>query len=121
MRQIDRRFQKSREHAITMAKTLEEIGIRARKQWMEVGGEDFLLIPCLNAEPRWVEAVADLIHAENEAAAQAAVDTAKASVQQAQAAYDRVKDRPDVEMRQESLNLQNATISLEQAQAMVSR
>jgi HlyD family secretion protein len=45
------------------------------------------------------------------------VDTAKASVQQAQAAYDRVKDRPDVEMRQESLNLQNATISLEQAQA----
>jgi RND family efflux transporter MFP subunit len=54
---------------------------------------------------------------EDLAAAQAAVDTAKASVQQAQAAYDRVKDRPDVEMRQESLNLQNATISLEQAQA----
>ena len=41
--------------------TLEEIGIRARDQWMEVGGEDFLLIPCLNAEPRWVKAVADLI------------------------------------------------------------
>jgi HlyD family secretion protein len=38
-------------------------------------------------------------------------------VQQAQAAYDRVKNQPDVQLRQESLNLQNATISLEQAQA----
>ena len=54
---------------------------------------------------------------EDLAAAQAAVDSAKAAVQQAQAAYDRVKNQPDVQMRQESLNLQNATISLEQAQA----
>ena len=54
---------------------------------------------------------------EDLAAAQAAVDTAIASVQQAQAAYDRIKHQPDVEMRQEALNLQNATISLEQAQA----
>ncbi len=41
--------------------TLEEIGIRARDQWMELGGEDFLLTPCLNAEPRWVEAVAEMV------------------------------------------------------------
>ena len=41
--------------------TLEEIGIRAREQWMEVGGEDFLVIPCLNAEPHWVEAVAAMV------------------------------------------------------------
>jgi HlyD family secretion protein len=54
---------------------------------------------------------------EDLAAAQASLDTAKASVQQAQAAYDRVKNEPDIQMRQESLNLQNATISLEQAQA----
>jgi RND family efflux transporter MFP subunit len=54
---------------------------------------------------------------EELAAAQAQVDNARASVQQAQAAYDRVKDKPDVAMRQESLNLQSATISLEQAQA----
>jgi ferrochelatase len=41
--------------------TLEEIGIRARRQWMSVGGEDFLLIPSLNSEPHWVEAVAGMI------------------------------------------------------------
>jgi multidrug efflux pump subunit AcrA (membrane-fusion protein) len=51
------------------------------------------------------------------AAAQAQVESARVSVQQAQAAYDRVKDRPDVQMRQESLNLQTATISLRQAEA----
>jgi HlyD family secretion protein len=54
---------------------------------------------------------------EDLAAAQASLDSAIASVQQAQAAYDRVKNEPDIQMRQESLNLQNATISLEQAQA----
>jgi RND family efflux transporter MFP subunit len=54
---------------------------------------------------------------EDLAAAQAAVDQARASLRQAQAAYDRIKNQPDVEMRQESLNLQNATISLGQAQA----
>ncbi len=51
------------------------------------------------------------------AAAQAALDTARAQVKQAQAAYDRVKYLPDIQMRQESLNLENATIQLEQAQA----
>ncbi|MFQ5523735.1 MAG: ferrochelatase [Acidimicrobiia bacterium] len=41
--------------------TLEEIGIRLRAQWVESGGEDFLLVPCLNAEPVWAEAVAGMI------------------------------------------------------------
>ena len=41
--------------------TLEEVGIRARQQWMEAGGEDFLLIPSLNSDPRWAEAVAGMI------------------------------------------------------------
>lgn len=41
--------------------TLEEIGIRLRKQWEEIGGEDFLLVPCVNAEPPWVSAVADMV------------------------------------------------------------
>lgn len=41
--------------------TLEEIGIRLRKQWEEIGGEDFLLVPCVNAEPSWVSAVADMV------------------------------------------------------------
>ena len=38
--------------------TLEEIGIRARDQWNDVGGEALILVPSLNADPRWVEAVA---------------------------------------------------------------
>ena len=41
--------------------TLEEVGIRARQQWMDAGGEDFLLIPSLNSEPLWAEALARMI------------------------------------------------------------
>jgi len=41
--------------------TLEEIGIRAREQWTAAGGEALLLIPCPNAHPTWVKAVADLV------------------------------------------------------------
>jgi len=43
--------------------TLEEIGIRARAQWHELGGEELHLIPSLNAHPTWAAAVADLIRA----------------------------------------------------------
>jgi len=41
--------------------TLEEIGIRGREQWREVGGEDLLLLPCVNAHPVWVRGVADWV------------------------------------------------------------
>ncbi|MEX1280568.1 MAG: ferrochelatase, partial [Acidimicrobiia bacterium] len=41
--------------------TIEEIGIRAREQWEELGGDDLLLVPCVNAHPAWVTAVADLV------------------------------------------------------------
>ena len=51
------------------------------------------------------------------AGAKAQLDSAKAALAQAQASYDRIKDRPNVAMLPESLNLQNATIALEQAQA----
>jgi ferrochelatase len=40
--------------------TIEEIGFRARDDWKALGGEDFLLIPCVNSDPRWVKAVAAL-------------------------------------------------------------
>lgn len=43
--------------------TLEEIGIRGREQWRSLGGEDFLLVPCLNASPAWAEAVAGMVRA----------------------------------------------------------
>jgi ferrochelatase len=38
--------------------TLEEIGIRGREQWREAGGEALHLVPCPNAHPHWVEALA---------------------------------------------------------------
>jgi ferrochelatase len=37
--------------------TLEEIGIRGRNQWLACGGEALCLVPCVNADPVWVEAV----------------------------------------------------------------
>lgn len=41
--------------------TLEEIGIRAKEKWMSLGGKQFTLIPCLNADSRWVNAIKELI------------------------------------------------------------
>jgi ferrochelatase len=35
--------------------TLEEIGIQAREIFLEAGGEEFHLIPCLNADRNWVD------------------------------------------------------------------
>lgn len=37
--------------------TLEEIGIRGKELWMEAGGESFTLVPALNDDPAWVEAI----------------------------------------------------------------
>jgi ferrochelatase len=37
--------------------TLEEIGLRGRKLFLETGGTDFVLIPCLNDHPRWIDAL----------------------------------------------------------------
>lgn len=41
--------------------TLEEIGIRAKEQWHSLGGTSLTLVPCLNAQPIWVTAVAKII------------------------------------------------------------
>ncbi|MEE9298963.1 MAG: ferrochelatase [Acidimicrobiia bacterium] len=41
--------------------TLEEIGIRLRAQWEQLGGEDFLVVPCVNAERVWASAAADMV------------------------------------------------------------
>lgn len=35
--------------------TLEEIAIRGKEIFLEAGGEDLQLIPCLNTHPRWIE------------------------------------------------------------------
>ncbi|OQA45915.1 MAG: Macrolide export protein MacA [Chloroflexi bacterium ADurb.Bin325] len=51
------------------------------------------------------------------AAARAQVEQARVQLDQAQQAYDKVKDRPDVGMLPQSLQLQQATISYEAAEA----
>ncbi len=43
--------------------TLEEIGMRGRESFIEAGGEDLTLIPCLNERPEWIEALAAMIQA----------------------------------------------------------
>ncbi len=43
--------------------TLEEIGLRARADFKAAGGDDLLLVPSLNAEPVWVDALARLLAA----------------------------------------------------------
>ncbi|MDP3705201.1 MAG: ferrochelatase [Legionellaceae bacterium] len=37
--------------------TLEEIGIRARAQWQQLGGKQLTLIPCLNDHELWIKAI----------------------------------------------------------------
>ncbi len=41
--------------------TLEEINLRARAQWIELGGSDFIFIPCLNTQPMWVDGLVNMI------------------------------------------------------------
>jgi protoporphyrin/coproporphyrin ferrochelatase len=41
--------------------TLEEMGIRGRQTFIEAGGEELRLIPSLNADPFWVNAIANWI------------------------------------------------------------
>ncbi len=35
--------------------TLEEIGLRGKESFLEAGGEEFHLIPCLNDHPGWID------------------------------------------------------------------
>jgi protoporphyrin/coproporphyrin ferrochelatase len=41
--------------------TLEEIGIEARLKFLDAGGKEFNVIPCLNEHPLWIRALADLV------------------------------------------------------------
>jgi ferrochelatase len=43
--------------------TIEEIGLQAKQQWHDLGGESFSLIPCLNSNPSWVDAAKQIIQA----------------------------------------------------------
>lgn len=37
--------------------TLEEIGLRGKETFLQAGGRELALIPCLNEHPRWLEAL----------------------------------------------------------------
>jgi ferrochelatase len=41
--------------------TLEEIAMRGKEIFMEAGGESYTMIPCLNTNPLWVEALEGLV------------------------------------------------------------
>jgi ferrochelatase len=40
--------------------TLEEIGLGARQAFLDSGGQEFHLLPCLNESPEWIEALAKI-------------------------------------------------------------
>ena len=40
--------------------TIEEIGMRAEEDFVEAGGEELTLIPCVNTHPRWIEGMENL-------------------------------------------------------------
>ena len=41
--------------------TLEEIGIVARRAFVQAGGTELRLVPCLNESPEWIEALAAMV------------------------------------------------------------
>jgi len=41
--------------------TLEEIDIRARNNWLAMGGNEFILVPCLNSDPLWIKALTKIL------------------------------------------------------------
>lgn len=41
--------------------TLEEIDIRMRKQWLDLGGEQFTLVPSLNETESWVNSITTIL------------------------------------------------------------
>ncbi|ARB93383.1 ferrochelatase [Legionella longbeachae] len=42
--------------------TLEEIGIKAKQQWLDLGGEELIVIPSMNTNPLWVKAIVEITH-----------------------------------------------------------
>ena len=41
--------------------TIEEIGMRGRQSFLEAGGADFTLIPCMNEHPLWLAALEKMV------------------------------------------------------------
>jgi ferrochelatase len=43
--------------------TLEEIAMRGQETFLEAGGEELTLIPCMNEHPRWLDALEKIVRA----------------------------------------------------------
>lgn len=43
--------------------TLEEIAMQGKESFLEAGGKEFGMIPCMNEHPRWIEALGNLVRA----------------------------------------------------------
>jgi len=41
--------------------TIEEIGIRGRETFLEAGGSELTLIPCMNEQPEWLDALEKMV------------------------------------------------------------
>lgn len=41
--------------------TIEEIGMRAKETFVEAGGQEFHMIPCLNEHPEWIKALQNMV------------------------------------------------------------
>lgn len=41
--------------------TIEELGDRTREDFIEAGGEDLVLVPCVNSDPRWAAGVVRIV------------------------------------------------------------
>ena len=41
--------------------TIEEIGMRGRDSFVQAGGSELQLIPCMNEHPRWISALANFV------------------------------------------------------------
>ena len=42
--------------------TLEEIGMEAKEIFLDHGGKDYRYIPCLNSNPKWIDALRDIAY-----------------------------------------------------------
>ena len=45
--------------------TLEEIAMRGKETFIAAGGEEYEMIPCMNTQPQWVEAVVALVKGQS--------------------------------------------------------
>jgi ferrochelatase len=45
--------------------TLEEIGITAKEKFLQAGGSELDLVPCLNDSPEWIAALAEIVSARS--------------------------------------------------------